>query len=96
MSPRTGSALPATLKTWLQELVGSLLAARADAELDDLARIGGWRKQTRPSTPGLVKAALAGAFVHCAPLPLLGFDTQSAPKKRRTTATGPPPTAVPA
>lgn len=71
-----------------------LLAARADPELDALARIGGWRRETRPSTPGLVKKALAGAFQHFAPLPLLGGDARSAPKSRPAAATGPPSRAA--
>jgi DDE superfamily endonuclease len=88
-----------TLLRWLHIVQAAaalavLLAARADPELDALARIGGWRRETRPSTPGLVKKALAGAFVHFAPLPLLGAGARSAPKSRRTTATGPPPIPV--
>jgi hypothetical protein len=49
-----------------------MLSARVDFELDALARIGGWRKQTRPSTPGLVKQALAAAFFNFPPVSLLG------------------------
>ncbi|MCW2241347.1 IS701 family transposase [Azospirillum canadense] len=55
-------------------------SARADPQLNALAHIGGWRKEKRPSTPGLVKAALLGAFRYHAPLPLLGADRQPARK----------------
>lgn len=84
-----------TLLRWLHIVqVGAALvimqAARADPQLDALARIGGWRKETRPSTPGLVKAALAGAFRYRAALPLLGVDRQTARKSRRLNPTGPP------
>src|SRR3954470_16991908 len=48
-----------------------------------LARIGGWRKEIKPST--LVKQALAGAFVHFAPLPLLRIDTAISVEKRECT-----------
>lgn len=84
-----------TLLRWLHIVqAGAALvimqSARPDPHLDALARIGGWRKETRPSTPGLVKAALAGAFRYRAPLPLLGADWQTARKSRRLNPTGPP------
>jgi hypothetical protein len=70
-----------------------MLAARRDPELEALARIGGWRKETRPATPGLVKNALAAAFRYLPPLPLLGIATRSLPKNRCPATTGPPTVA---
>ena len=57
-----------TLMRWLHVVqtgaaLAIMLSAKTDPELDALARIGGWRKEIKPSTPGLVKQALAGAFV---------------------------------
>jgi hypothetical protein len=71
-----------------------MLCARPDEELQALARIGGWRKETAPTTPGLLKAALAAAFRHLAPLPLLLPPAHTAPKSRASSAQGPPPTAI--
>jgi DDE superfamily endonuclease len=67
-----------------------MLSARADFELDALARIGGWRKQTRPSTPGLVKQALAAAFFNFPPVSLLGPFHPIKPQKPRPPSTPPP------
>src|SRR3954462_8775766 len=74
-----------TLMRWLPVVqtgaaLAIMLSAKTDPELDTLARIGGWRKEIKPST--LVKQALAGAFVHCAPLPLLRIETRSASPHR--------------
>lgn len=87
-----------TLIRWLHILQTAaaltiMLSARLDPELDALARIGGWRKETRPSTPGLVKTALAAAFLHLPPLPLLGLQARSAPKNARPSPAGPPAVA---
>ena len=61
-----------TLMRWLHVVqtgaaLAIMLSAKTDPELDALARIGGWRKEIKPST--LVKQALAGAFVHLAASP---------------------------
>jgi hypothetical protein len=69
-------------------------SAKTDPELDALARIGGWRKEIKPSTPGLVKQALAGAFVHFAPLPLLRIETRSASKNGSAPTTRSPPVSL--
>ena len=71
-----------------------MLSAKTDPELDALARIGGWRKEIKPSTPGLVKQALAGAFVHFAPLPLLRIETRSASKNGSAPTTRSPPVSL--
>src|SRR4051794_17434333 len=85
-----------TLMRWLHVVqtgaaLAIMLSAKTDPELDALARIGGWRKEIKPSTPGLVKQALAGAFVHFAPLPLLRIETQSASKNGSAPTTRSPP-----
>ena len=87
------------LLRWLHIVqVGAALvimqSARSDPQFDALARIGGWRKETRPSTPGLVKAALAAAFRYCAALPLLGADRQTPRKSRPRPPTPGPPVGI--
>jgi hypothetical protein len=67
-----------------------MLSAKTDPELDALARIGGWRKEIKPST--LVKQALAGA--HFAPLPLLRIKTRSASKNGSAPTTRSPPVSL--
>lgn len=88
-----------TLMRWLHVVqtgaaLAIMLSAKTDPELDALARIGGWRKEIKPSTPGLVKQALAGAFVHFAPLPLLRIKTRSASKNGSAPTTRSPPVSL--
>jgi hypothetical protein len=86
-----------TLMRWLHVVqtgaaLAIMLSAKTDPELDALARIGGWRKEIKPST--LVKQALAGAFVHFAPLPLLRIETRSASKNGSAPTTRSPPVSL--
>ncbi len=88
-----------TLMRWLHVVqtgaaLAIMLSAKIDPELDALARIGGWRKEVKPATPGLVKQALAGACVHCAPVPLLRIETRSASKNRSAPTTRSPPVSL--
>ena len=81
-----------TLMRWLHVVqtgaaLAIMLSAKTDPELDALARIGGWRKEIKPSTPGLVKQALAGALSISRPC---RFSASKRDQRRKTGVHRPP------